>query len=87
LIASVEELVSGDDWNAMLQIPARFHNYKQPAYDLSAATRRDARRRLSHLEVSRMLRAEGGEGLAIFAPCIYNRRIEVKYRTLKTTCS
>lgn len=54
---AVAEVVSGEDWQRMLKIASEFHNYSGGGFQ--------------PLEVTRSVRQEGGEGLAIFAPCTY----------------
>jgi DNA primase len=78
LVASVEELVSGEDWKAMLKLSARLHNYSF-FNQLLIYSQCPHATRVAGFHTWRSLGRsvrKGEKGLAIFAPCVYKRKIE-----------
>jgi hypothetical protein len=76
LSATVESLVTGEDWQAMLAVAARFHRYSASNVILILAQRPDATRVAGYRRwqsLGRQVR-KGERGIAILAPCVYRRR-------------
>lgn len=75
---AVSEIVSGDDWKAMLKIASKFHRYSFNNHLMIFLQRSDATvvagfNRWKSL--GRFVR-KGEKGIAIFAPCRYKTKIE-----------
>lgn len=78
LISSVEALVSGEDWQQMLRVAARFHRYSFYNQMLIMAQSPDAIRVAGFntwRSLGRSVR-KGEKGIAILAPCIYKKCLE-----------
>jgi antirestriction protein ArdC len=72
MVASVAELVSGEDWAAMLAVSARFHAYSPRNVLLIVAQRPDATRVAGYKvwqSLGRQVR-KGERGIAILAPVV-----------------
>lgn len=75
LTRAVEELVSGEDWAAMLAVAARFHRYSANNIMLILAQRPQASRVAGYRtwqSLGRQVR-KGEKGLAILAPVVLRR--------------
>ncbi len=84
LTASVEALLTSEDWKAMLDMAAKFHNYSARNIMLILCQRPDATRVAgfrSWLALGRHVR-KGENGIAILAPCVYKRDDEVTGETV-----
>lgn len=75
---AVGSIVTGDDWQKMLKVAAKFHNYSFNNQLLIYLQRPDA----THIagfrrwqELGRRV-TNGEKGIAIFAPCRYKTKIE-----------
>lgn len=78
LQGAIAELVSGDDWQRMLSLAARFHRYSFNNHLLILLQRPDATLVAGFRkwrEVGRHVR-KGEKGIAILAPCKYRTTIE-----------
>lgn len=76
LTRAVEEIVSGEDWQQMLAVAARFHRYSAANVMLIRAQRPDATRVAGYRtwqSLDRQVR-KGETGIAILAPCVYRAR-------------
>ena len=83
---AVESIVSGDDWQRMLKVAAKFHRYSFNNHLMIFLQRPDATlvagfRRWQQL--NRFVR-KGEKGIAIFAPCKYRTKIETDAGEEKT---
>jgi antirestriction protein ArdC len=76
LTAAVENLVSGSDWQEMLDVAARFHRYSASNVMLIRVQRPDATRVAGYRKWQSLGRQvkRGEKGIAILAPCVYRRR-------------
>jgi hypothetical protein len=71
LVAAIESLVSGDDWQRMLEVASRFHHYSANNVLLIMLQRPDATRVAGYrawLSMGRQVR-KGERGIRILAPC------------------
>jgi hypothetical protein len=76
LEAEVRGLISGTDWQAMLDVASRFHRYSARNIFLIHAQRPDATR-VAGFHRSRSLGRQvrrGESGIAILAPCVYRTK-------------
>jgi antirestriction protein ArdC len=76
LTATVEALVTSEDWQRMLALASRFHRYSASNVLLILAQRPDATRVAGYRRwqsLGRQVR-KGEHGIAILAPCLYRRR-------------
>lgn len=73
LVESIEALVSGSDWAAMLKVASRFHRYSASNVLLIFLQRPDATRVAGFTTWKRLGRQVnlGAKGIAIIAPCTY----------------
>ena len=73
LVRSVEALVSGEDWRAMLEVAQRFHTYSAANVLLIAAQHPEATRVAGYGTWKRLGRyvRKGEHGIAILAPLLY----------------
>ena len=76
LQAAVEEIVSGDDWQRMLKVASKFHNYSFNNQLLIFLQRPDATQVAGFNRWKSLGRfvKKGEKGIAIFAPCKYRQR-------------
>jgi len=76
LSATVETLVTSEDWQAMLAVAARFHRYSASNVMLILAQRPTATRVAGYKRWQSMGRQvrKGERSIAILAPCVYRRR-------------
>lgn len=78
LVAAVEGLVSSDEWKAMLEVSARFHNYSFNNHLMIFLQRPDATQVAGFNRWKSLGRfvKKGEKGIAIFAPCKYRQKEE-----------
>lgn len=72
-VDELENLITGDDWLAMLQTASRFHRYSARNVLLIMAQRPDATRVAGYTtwrQLGRQVR-KGAHGIAVLAPCTY----------------
>ena len=71
LVRHLETLVTGEDWTAMIDIAARFHDYSARNVMLIHAQRPDATRVAGYHAWRKLGRnvKKGAKGIAILAPC------------------
>src|SRR5450759_2505276 len=82
LVAAVESLTSGEDWQRMLELASRFHRYSANNVFLIMLQSPDATRVAGYRtwqSLGRQVR-KGEHGIRILAPCKY-RRTEVDAET------
>ncbi len=86
LTQAVESIVSGDDWQRMLKVASKFHNYSFNNQLMIFLQRPDA----THVagfnrwkSLGRFVK-KGEKGIAIFAPCKYKTKIETDNGDEKT---
>lgn len=72
LVRHLEQLVSGDDWTAMMRAASRFHDYSARNVMLIQAQRPDATRVAGFSAWKQLGRnvKKGAKGIAILAPCL-----------------
>src|ERR671919_1714984 len=78
LVAGIEGLVSSDEWRAMLEVSARFHNYSFNNQLLIYLQCPEATRVAGYRAWQRLGRQvrKGSRGIQILAPCRRVRAIE-----------
>ena len=78
LQAAVEEIVSGDDWQRMLKVASKFHNYSFNNQLLIFLQRPEATQVAGFNRWKSLGRfvKKGEKGIAIFAPCKYRQKEE-----------
>ena len=76
LVAAIESLTSGEDWQRMLDLARRFHAYSSNNVFLILAQRPDATRVAGYKTWGTLGRqvCRGERGIAILAPCVYRAR-------------
>ncbi len=78
LVGAVEQITSGEEWAAMLEVAARFHRYSFRNTILIRLQRPDATRVAGFnrwKDLGRHVR-KGEKGIQILAPCTYRRKSE-----------
>ncbi len=86
LKSAVEAIVSGDEWQRMLKVAARFHKYSFSNILLIQMQRPDATLVAGFNKWKSLGRCvrRGEKGIAILAPCKYKTRIEDEHGEEKT---
>ena len=77
LVAAIESLVSGDDWQRMLEVASRFHHYSANNVFLIMLQSPDATQVAGYrawLSMGRQVR-KGEHGIRILAPCRSRRQV------------
>ena len=78
LVAAVEALTSGEDWQRMLELASRFHHYSANNVFLIMLQRPDATLVAGYRTWQSMGRQvrKGERGIRILAPCTYRYKVE-----------